>query len=825
MDDGSWDEIEDLFAEAAAQDPIGRAALLDVRCAGRPQLRREVESLLSSHDNLGDFLRVAAPVDSSAPEARRSGEGHVGRIVGHYRLVELLASGGMGDVFRAEDLALGREAAIKLLPQSFGNELRRTVLAEAEASAMLQHPAIATHYEAGEADGESFIAMEFVRGPTLRERLRVGALPFAEAVPLACCLLEALAHAHAGGLLHRDIKPENIIVVAPTFAKLLDFGIAVPLTTRDAPSAGTIGYLAPEQAAGGAIDARTDVYQVGVVLYEMLTGRPAFGGTSRLERLAAAIAGSVDLDALNALPLPPGLSTIVRRALALEPALRYESATALLRDLRAVEGGRRGAVMPAVVAVADFENCTGDEHLSWLGSALAESIRHVLSGIRDVTVMPRHRFARETPGLPGSRELLSASLRLGCGWLVRGEVQKEDGREFDLRILVTLIDVATARRHASHEVQGPLETLFDLQRRLAAALAAELSGAAIPIAADPQRTPAIQAHEYFTRARLLIEGFGKGSLEDARDLLERAIAIDDRHAGALAALTTTYALRAIASPNAADYERAAAYADRALAVDERHVPAWVWKSYAMSALGRHAEADVAIQNALAIDPTDTEALYLAAGARLFWRSPPNLDEALALLQRAVDRDDSRGMWWLALGTAHRCLGHDREALFSFRRAQRLEGTPSRFNTAGAAAYVGEMLRRLGRLDDARLAAFGGLASAERSDHAYRDTFRAHALTVIGRVALDQQNREAAEAAFQQVLAQSRGRPRPRACGHFVVHALCGLARATGQAAFLDEARRLSERRDTYDFASFYGALDTDTSLELTLAAAALGRDA
>jgi len=823
MSDESWAEIEEVFAEAAALEPAGRAALLDDRCAGRPELRREVEALLASHDNLGTFLQVVTVVPLT-PVADRATRAQVGDRVGHYRLVEQVAAGNMGDVFRAEDLALGRDAAVKLLPKALGSEIRETVLVEVEASARLQHPAIATFYEAGDADGETFIAMEFVRGPTLRERLKDGPVPFGEALSITRCLLEALAHAHASGLVHRDIKPENVVLVEPTFAKLLDFGIAVPLSAGvDAPRAGTIGYLAPEQAAGGPLDARTDVFQVGVVLYEMLTGQPAFQGGTPLERFEAAMAGATELTSLDEVRMPAAISGIVRRALAREPQARYDSAAAFLRDLRGLDGGLPSASMPSVVAVTDFENRSDNASLDWLESALAESIRSDLAGLTNVTVIPQQRLvtALAEPGASEPADPVAASLRLGCGWLVRGELDASRGTE--LRIVARLVEVATGRVQATHEVLGGLESLFDLQRSLARALSSELSGVAVSAGAGSIRSTAIEAHEYFTRARLLIEGFGKGSLEDARHLLEQAIAVDERHVGALAALTTTHGLRAIASPNAADYESAIAYADRALAIDPRHVSSWVWRAYALSALGRHAEAETSVGNALDIDPYDTEALYFAAGVQLFWREPPHVREALVLLRRAVERDDSRGMWWLALGTAHACVGNDREALYSFTRALRLESTPSRFNTAGAAAYTGETLRRMHRLEEARTAAFDGLEATERSDHAYRDTFRAHALTVIGRIALDQRNAGAAEAAFQQVLAQARGRPQPRACGHFVVQALCGLARATEQPSLLDEARRLFESRDTFNFAPFYGALDADALIELAHAAGALGR--
>lgn len=830
----AWADIEAIFAEAVALDAEGRASLLDARCTGRPDVRHEVESLLSSHDLAGDFLQArtvavgtgaadrAASAEKTGPEGRNRLQ--TGHLIGHYRVLEWIAAGGMGDVYRAEDLALGREAALKVVRRTISGDLRRMLLAEAEASARLQHPAIATFFEAGEADGETFIAMELVAGATLRQRLNQGPLPLVEAIAVARCLLEALAHAHGAGLLHRDIKPENVVLVEPTFAKLLDFGIALPLEVKapdDDLLAGTIGYLAPEQATRGPLDARTDVFQVGVVLYEMVTGRAAFGGRTPLERFAAVVAASPDLVALDEVKVPAAMRGIIARALARDPGARFETAAAFLRELHETAGGPATLGTPTIVAVADFANRTGREQLNWLGNALAESLHADLDGLENTSVISRPRLIRELSERPAAGHLLDASLRLGCGWLVDGDVWQLAGG--GIRIVARLLDVPTRRVRATCEVGGPRESLAALQRDLAAALARELKGEMLRPRPAAGATTAIEVLEYSTRGRELIERFGRGSLEDARALLERAIAIDERHVASLGGLVAVHALRAIANPNAADYESAVAYADRAIAVDPRHLRSWVWKSYALSALGRHREAEAAVAEALTIDPHDTEALYFAAGVELFWTDPPRVPAALTHLLRAVERDDSRGMWWLALGTAHRCLGRHREALYSFTRAQRLERVPSRFNTAGAAAYIGETLRRERRLDEARAAAYEGLEAAEKSDHPYRDTFRAHALAVIGRVALDRADAVAAPAAFHQVLAQARGRPRPRGCGHLVVQALCGLARATGDAARLDEAQRLFESRETYNFDQFFGALDGETLLELALAADAVGR--
>ena len=288
----------------------------------------------------------------------------------------------MGEVFLARDLALGRAAAIKILSASMAADARARLFREAEASARLQHPAIATFYEAGEDDGIAFLAMEYVEGETLRDRLRRGPLPFAQALSIGGALLEALGHAHAAGVLHRDLKPENVMVTNDNLGKLLDFGIArlrenaggeseaateVALT---APGAviGTIGYMSPEQLKGQPLDERSDVFSFGAVLYEMLAGRAAFPGESAATRIAAILA-----------PKRPGPVCRRRRPRSSagrsprDPERRHPSAAALLSDLRALASGEMPASLPDTLALVDLQNLSKNADDDWIGSGFAES--------------------------------------------------------------------------------------------------------------------------------------------------------------------------------------------------------------------------------------------------------------------------------------------------------------------------------------------------------------------------------------------------------------------------------------------------------------------
>src|SRR5216110_2979018 len=298
--------IEEIFHAALDQEPIQLNAFLDETCAGDEVLRGKVEALLASHQLAGNFIET--PVAGLAASIVKNGQADllVGRAIGHYKISKRIGTGGMGEVYLATDMTAGRKAALKLLPMRFTGDAERLKRFQQEARALvgLNHPNILTIYEIGEDHSTHYIASELIEGETLRQRLMRGRMQLSEAVDVAIQVASALAAAHQAGIVHRDIKPENIMLRPDGYVKVLDFGIAklaeqeVPVSTpRDealllvetnlGSVLGTVRYMSPEQACGARVDKRTDVWSLGVVLYEMVTGHAPFTGETPGEVMAS----------------------------------------------------------------------------------------------------------------------------------------------------------------------------------------------------------------------------------------------------------------------------------------------------------------------------------------------------------------------------------------------------------------------------------------------------------------------------------------------------------------------------------------------------------
>src|SRR5206468_8671517 len=299
--------IKDIFHAALDCEPDQLNAFLDEACAGDEVLHANVEALLASHRQVGNFIET--PVASLAASIVEKGRAKllVGQTIGHYKLSERIGTGGMGEVYLATDSIAGRKAALKLLPFRFTGDTERLKRFQQEARAVvgLNHPNILTVYEIGEDHSTHYIASELIEGETLRQRLMRGRMELSKAVDIAIQVASALAAAHQAGIVHRDIKPENIMLRPDGYVKVLDFGIAKLAESAFAKAAadragsttladtslgsilGTVRYMSPEQACGAQVDATTDIWSLGVVLYEMVTGHVPFTGHTPSEVMSA----------------------------------------------------------------------------------------------------------------------------------------------------------------------------------------------------------------------------------------------------------------------------------------------------------------------------------------------------------------------------------------------------------------------------------------------------------------------------------------------------------------------------------------------------------
>ncbi|CAN5169774.1 hypothetical protein BH20ACI2_BH20ACI2_02720 [soil metagenome] len=397
MNEKTWQKAKELFHEARSLPADQRGMFLDEHCLNDQTLREQVDELLGFYDS--EFLE--SPPLMNAAKLLENDNFAPGRVIGRYHIRELIGTGGMGQVFLADDSELNRPVAFKVLHEEVAGDKERVrrFIQEARAASALNHPNILTIYEIGTFETARFIVSEYVDGETLRDRMRSGLTP-AESVEITCQIAAALQAAHAAGIVHRDIKPENIMLREDGLVKVLDFGLAKLSEADDQPIGpaapaisrfqtspglvmGTVAYMSPEQARGQAVDSRTDLWSLGVVFHEMLTGESPFEGESVTELVSSILKNAAVT--VSADKLPPELRPICTKSLAKNKEARYQSAKDLIQDLQGEKKKMEYAILPDRFIIV---SPTDDNQKTQLIRR-----RPTLSAEYIVTSVKRHKFA------------------------------------------------------------------------------------------------------------------------------------------------------------------------------------------------------------------------------------------------------------------------------------------------------------------------------------------------------------------------------------------------------------------------------------------------
>lgn len=689
------DQAERLFERALALQPEARSAFVEEASLRDPPLREELMSLLqdaeaadkffdrlseavfsSSYSSGGEETLTAQPQDSELLE---------GDMAGHYRIVSFIGSGGMGSVYRAHDTRLNRDVALKFLPSYLGAEpdARERLLMEARAAAALDHPNVCSIHEIGETDdGRLFIAMPCYEGETLKKRLRRGPLSLEESVATAIQVARGLNAAHSRGIIHRDVKPGNVIVGSDGTVRLLDFGLAMVIDASLASSGitpGTVAYMSPEHARGSAVDPRTDLWSLGVVLYEMLAGVRPFRGPNAHAILQAILHEDAEPILKRRPGIPAMLAGIVERLLQREPAKRYESAAEVLADLE--------RTLP-FASVSSQPSFLARRRALLAGSALLVLVLMgivVWRGLRDEPVFPRSAAARAEPSIAvlplanlssdsdeaalatGMTELLIATLAsagdvrviagtsvsgfkgrdldvrkiadsLGVSNIIEGGFQKIGSR---VRLQVRLVDGRDGSTRWSQSYDREFNEMFAVQDEIARAVVGELE---LRFDKDRQlvrhHTRNMAAFELYLRGSDPVLLRSQSGIWKAQGYFQQAITADSTYAAAHAGLALVYVRRA---RNASDpgmpvpklLALAEEEARKAVALDDELAEAHYALGRVLEATLDFPSAEAAIRRAIALDPT--RSIYRRSLSYLMaWTGRPQ--EELAEAHRALETD-------------------------------------------------------------------------------------------------------------------------------------------------------------------------------------------
>lgn len=581
-----WQHLQRLFHEALALQVQDRAPYLARECAGNSTLREKVEALIKASENQEDFLERPALSLGMRVLSSETTQELTGQVIGRFKVLKLIGSGGMGDVYLADDTQLGRKVALKFLSGKLvGDEwAKRQFTKEAQAVAILDNPNICTVYGFEEIDGHSFIVMQYVEGERLDQLIQKNKLELGEILFLASQIASALAEAHAHGIIHRDIKPSNIIVMPNRQLKVLDFGLAKLIkqqswtSTEESSSSlqlgfipGTVAYMSPEQLRGDRLGYGTDVFSFGVVFYEMLSGTNPFARDNKAETISHILVAQPQPLRTIAPGVPREFEKVAQKCLEKEGNKRYQSINELLGELELLqkiisgEGQRlwyrniraAAALMllflliivstfvysyvsrPRTVAILPFANETGDATLDYLGDGLTENIIGRLSDMSRLKVLTFSAVS----GYKG-RQLDVQEIRreLGVDAVVVGRLT---GNKDSLSLQAVMIDSADGSQLWTDRYKVSLEELFHIEDSISNQLISRLElwprRDEDKMAAKP-RTVSPAAHEQFMLGRYYWRYRDRVNIGKAIDHFQQAIKLDPLYAQAYAGLADCYVL-------------------------------------------------------------------------------------------------------------------------------------------------------------------------------------------------------------------------------------------------------------------------------------------
>ena len=742
--DDQWQRVKSVFLAAIDIPEASRPAFVAAACAGDEEALRQVESLLRSDRSAADFCETPAARALAAEtpfQIARAPRLTPGARLGAYEIVELIGTGGMGEVYRARDTRLGRNVAIKTVPAApFAGAPANRLIREAQHASRLTHRNICTIHDVAECDGIPFIAMELVEGQTLTDMQRTGVLPLDAALGYATQVADALDHAHSRGIAHRDLKSSNVIIEPGGRAVVLDFGLARRLpehellsdsmTASEEHLAGTITHMAPELLRGARGDARSDVWSLGVLLYQLVAGRLPFKGSTAFETSSAIIGTSPHpLDRR----VPLALRLVIERCLVKNPDERYQRAADVREALDAIRARRtwrlagrllipsrrrslhlaavaalamlavavvpmarpRGKVAPpsfGTLAVLPLANATGDPSQDFYAAGMTEAIVSQLGGIGEVRVIAPQPAQR----IDGTITPAGIGRTLGAEAVVQGALQRSEDR---VALDLSLVDAATGKSVWSRRFDRPARDVLALQADAVGAMVTAASLALRPGARErltlvPSVRPDV--YEAYLKGQYQWNRRTPASLQAAVQHFSRAIELDPAfapaHAG-LAACYNQFGTVMVGAGSPREYRpRAAAEAIRALQIDPNSSEAHAALGYVRHYEWEWAESEQAFLRAIELNPSNTLARLWYANLLM---SRKRFDEALRQAYAARDLDPFSLIVNTNIGWILHFAGRHHDALAQLTRTVAIDPA-----YAQARWRLADVLSTMGRYDEA-----------------------------------------------------------------------------------------------------------------------------